>query len=58
MMAPSNAAGSDLKTNGISNTVLGHSLTLNGTGAMVSTDVGTDKSVSIGTLSLSGAQAS
>jgi hypothetical protein len=52
-----NVTASNLKTNGISNTVLGHSLTLNGTGAMVYTDVGIDKSVSIGTLSLSGSQA-
>ena len=56
--ATTNAAGSDLKTNGITNTVLGHSLTLNGTGTMTSTGVGVDKSVTIGTLSLSGAQAS
>ena len=56
--ATTNAAGSDLKTNGITNTVLGHSLTLNGTGTMASTGVGVDKSVTIGTLSLSGAQAS
>ena len=56
--ATTNAAGSDLKTNGITNTVLGHSLTLNGTGTMTSSGVGVDKSVTIGTLSLSGTQAS
>ena len=56
--ATTNAGGSDLKTNGITNTVLGHSLALNGTGTMTSRGVGVDKSVTIGTLSLSGAQAS
>ena len=52
-----NVAASSLKTNGISNTVLGHSLNLTGTGAMSSTGVGIDKTVSIGTLSLTGSQA-
>ena len=32
--ATTNASAGDLKTNGITNTVLGHSLTLNGTGTM------------------------
>jgi hypothetical protein len=50
-------AAGNLKTNGISNTVLGHSLNLTGTGDMSSTGVGIDKTVSIGTLSLAGSQA-
>ena len=53
-----NVAASNLKTNGISNTVLGHSLTLTGSGTMNSTDAGIDKGVSVGTFSLSGSQAS
>ena len=44
--ASTNAAGSDLKTNGITNTVLGHSLALSGTGIMSTTGVGVGKSVS------------
>ena len=51
-----NATSSDLKTNGITNTVLSHSLTLNGTGTMSTTSVGIGKSLSVGTLTLSGAQ--
>ena len=47
---------SDLKTNGITNTVLGHSLALSGTGTMSTTAVGIGKSLSVGTLFLSGAQ--
>ena len=51
-----NVTNSDLKTNGITNTVLGHSLALSGTGTMSTTGVGIGKSLSVGTLSLSGAQ--
>ena len=56
--ATTDASAGDLKTNGITNTVLGHSLTLNGTGTMSNTSVGIGKSVSVGTLSVSGAQSS
>ena len=56
--ATTNVAAGDLKTNGIANTVLGHSLTLSGIGSMTTTGVGSGKSVSVGTLSISGAQSS
>ena len=56
--ATTDASAGDLKSNGITNTVLGHSLTLNGTGTMSNTSVGIGKSVSVGTLSVSGAQSS
>ena len=46
-----NVTNSDLKTNGITNTVLGHSLALSGTGTMSTTGVGIGKSLSVGTLS-------
>ena len=38
--------------------MLGHSLSLSGTGTMSTTGVGIGKSLSVGTLSLSGAQSS
>ena len=50
-----NVSNSDLKTNGITNTVLSHSLTLSGSGTMSTTGVGVGKSLSVGTLTL-GAQ--
>ena len=45
-----------MKTNGITNTVLSHSLTLSGSGTMSTTGVGVGKSLSVGTLTLAGAQ--
>ena len=51
-----NVSNSDLKTNGITNTVLSHSLTLSGSGTMSTTGVGVGKSLSVGTLTLAGAQ--
>ena len=51
-----NVSNSDLKTNGITNTVLSHSLTLSGSGTMSTTGVGVGKSLSVGTLTLGGAQ--
>ena len=56
--ATTDASAGDLKTNGITNTVLGHSLTLNGTGTMSNSNVGIGKSVTVGTFGLSGAQSS
>ncbi|MFL2676293.1 MAG: beta strand repeat-containing protein, partial [Alphaproteobacteria bacterium] len=51
-----NAPASALKSGGITNTVLGHTLSLTGTGVMSTKDVGVGKTVSVGTLSLVGAQ--
>ena len=50
-----NAPASALKS-GITNTVLGHTLSLTGTGVMSTKDVGMGKTVSVGTLDLGGAQ--
>jgi hypothetical protein len=51
-----NATASALKSGGITNTVLGHTLSLTGTGVMPTKDVEVGKTVSVGTLSLGGAQ--
>ena len=51
-----NAPASALKSGGITNTVLGHTLSLSGTGVMSTKDVAVGKTVSVGTLSLAGAQ--
>ena len=51
-----NAPASALKSGGITNTVLGHTLSLTGTGVMSTKDVGVGKTVSVGTLGLGGAQ--
>ena len=51
-----NAPASALKSGGITNTVLGHTLSLTGTGVMSTKDVGVGKTVSVGTLDLGGAQ--
>ena len=45
--ATTDVSAGDLKTNGITNTVLGHSLTLNGTGTMSNSNVGIGKSVTL-----------
>ena len=51
-----NAPASALKSGGISNTVLGHTLSLSGIGLMSTKNVAVGKTVSVGTLSLAGAQ--